>query len=183
MGLQTDASFAKLLAGLQAAGIEHLNLKTLKLRQSALGDASIHSIVSMCRGTLSRLDISFTGIRAPAMFPDGVDLPRLEKLCITSTDVPVFPFAMILYGLPKLKYLAIGALGVGRGSNVSIMNSSAMHLDDAGLIELTAALESLPDLEHVNLVGNIKLGASKGGKFGQAMALFISKVGRRCKVI
>ena len=79
--------------------------------------------------------------------------------------------------MTNLKILALGALGGGQGNSAQISNSSALTMNDDILREVTAILGGLNHLESTSLVGNAKL-TSKGG----ALADFVNRVGRRCKV-
>lgn len=168
---------SKLIAGLRQADVSTLNLKTLKLRHASIGDASIHELVHMCRHTLARLDVSFTGItmgNIKGQSPIYEDLGlSLEKLCLTSADVSRTSLLAALRAAPNLKYLALGNMGGGKGAN---------FLDNEVLMLILPVLETLDDLENVSFVGNIRLGASpRGGGSSDIVAEFISKVGRRCK--
>jgi hypothetical protein len=55
-----------------------------------------------------------------------------------------------------------------------------MTMTDDTLAGLTDILETFVDLENINLVGNTKLGLNTRGT--GALAKFIARVGRRCKV-
>lgn len=66
---------------------------------------------------------------------------------------------------------------------MSMGNTSAMTLDDYGLLELTDILANFERLESLSLVGNTKLGMT-GRTFNGARALrdFMGRVGRKLKV-
>ena len=99
---------------------------------------------------------------------------------MTSTSVSPEDLALILPLYPQLEILLLGALGINRGSQASISNTSAMTMDDAGLKAVTNALANIAYLEHVSLVGNAKLGVTF--KVNSALSDFVSRVGRKCRV-
>lgn len=119
---------------------------------------------------------------------------RLVKLALTSTQLYGPTIVAAVASLPHLRSLAIGALGGGQGSTVAIANTSAMTMTDETLRALTDALvnrdasasdgDSSVDagFEHINLVGNTKLGLTGRRGRDAALAYFVRKVGRRCKV-
>ncbi|KAI0361698.1 RNI-like protein [Trametes cingulata] len=157
-------------------GFQLLNLRSLKLRQTALSDAVLNPALAICPG-LERLDLSFTLVKRPIL-PTG---HMVEKLVLTSTKITSNDLLAMLTPLRKLKVLAIGAMGGGQGSSAAISNTSAMTLTDETLHSLTALLEQCPDIERVNLVGNTKLGFTGRRGPDAALARFVRKVGRRCK--
>ena len=156
-------------------------LRTLKLRQAPLSDAVIDPILTACPN-LERLDLSFTLVKHPIR-PAG---ERLEKLALTSTKVSGQVLVALVSGLPRLRNLAAGALGGGPGSTAAIANSSAMIMTDDILRAIADALIVGKDadvtFERVNLVGNNKLGLTGRRGPEAALAYFVRKVGRRCKV-
>jgi hypothetical protein len=176
--IQTDATFAKFLAGIDD-DFQLPCLRTLKIRQTSLTDASLNSIISFCPN-LKCLDLSFTPVRRPPPLLSASSIPALEKLSLTSTRVASSDLLAVVTLLPQLRTLSLGALGGGQGSSAAIGNSSAMTMNDETLYALTDRLESFHYLEDVNLVGNTKLGITASGD--GALLNFISRVGRKCKV-
>lgn len=174
---QTDATLPKLLVELPD-GFRLPDLRTLKLRQTSLSEASLGSILKICPA-LRRLDISFTLIRHPPQLLDSC-MSTLEKLCLTSTSILPSDLINVVSILPGLRVLAIGAMGVNRGSRASIGNTSAMTMTDVTLLSLTSVLEKFRHMEDISLVGNTKLGLALNEP--SAMSSFISRVGRNCKV-
>lgn len=126
---------------------------------------------------LERIDLSFTLLRR---LPENLNILPLEKLSLTSTFVPNKDLVALISGLPRLRILNIGALGVKAGTSSSITTSTAMTLTDDALRQLTDALKNCPLLENVNLVQNSKLGQTK--RSDSAIAYFIRCAGRRCQV-
>jgi hypothetical protein len=155
-------------------------LRTLKLRQTALSDPSVAAIVSAC-SNLERLDLSFTALHPTlkTALASLTPLPSLQKLVLTSTRVPGPVICDLLEQLPHLRILHLAAMGGGEATAARIGNSSAMTMGDELLWRITDILEDAPDLEVVNLVGNIKLGLTRKQS---ALAHFFARVGRRCKV-
>ena len=156
-----------------------VNLRVLKIRQTQLGDGSIKSLVDLCPN-LQSLDASFTLLKRPDSLLSPSHVLPLHKLSLTSTSVTPHDLALILPLYPQLDILLLGALGINRGSQASINNTSAMTMDDAGLRAVTNALADIAYLEHVSLVGNAKLGATS--KPDSALSDFVSRVGRKCRV-
>lgn len=155
------------------------SLRTLKLRQLSLSDSSVCALL-LLSPNLKRLDLAFTAVRRPGYLLATPSLP-LEKLSLTSTAVWGVDLLTIITISPSLKILALGALGGSQGTSAAIGNSSAMTMTDEVLRALTEILEKLANLEDISLVGNTKLGSvSKGNG---ALFDFISKVGRKCKVL
>jgi len=105
---------------------------------------------------------------------------RIEKLSLTSTAIGGVDVVALISSLPHLKSLALGALGGGQGSSVSIGNTSAMTMTDQMLESLTDVLKDLEQLEKISLVGNTKLGITS--RDDSALQYFIQRVGRKCKV-
>lgn len=160
-------------------GTKLISLRVLKIRQTQLGDASIKFLVDLCPN-LQSLDVSFTLLkRTDSLLSPSHVLP-LQKLSLTSTSIIAYDLAQILPLYPHLQILLLGALGISRGSQASIRNTSAMTMDDAGLRAVTNALADFAYLDHVNLVGNAKLGATT--KLNSALLDFVSRVGRKCRV-
>lgn len=148
----------------------------MKLRQLGLSESSIHSFL-VCCPNLTRLDISFTHVHRPPLLV--LAEARIEKLSLTSTAFSSVDVVALISGLPYLKSLALGALGGGQGSSVSIGNTSAMTMTDQTLESLTDVLKDFGQLEKISLVGNTKLGTTSRGS---AIEYFIRYVGRKCKV-
>ncbi|KAG6901846.1 hypothetical protein C0995_007232 [Termitomyces sp. Mi166 len=172
----TDTTLPKLLVDLPDE-FQLTDLRTLKLRQTSISEASLGSILKLCP-MLRRLDLSFTLIRHPPQLLDP-RMASLEKLCLTSTGVSPDGLINIISLLPGLRVLAIGAMGANRGSRASIGNTSAMTMTDVTLVSLTSVLEQFQHIEDISLVGNTKLGLTS--KDPSAMSIFIRRVGRKCK--
>ena len=150
------------------------NLRTLKLRQTFVTDVSVATFLILCPN-LRRLDLAFTGVQHPAPLLTKVDL---EKLSLTSTKITSTNLLKILAGMENLQTLALGALGRGGGSAVSVSNTTAMTMTDDTLRKLTNVLAQLSHLEHINLAGNTKLGTVSR----HSLREFVSTVGRNCRV-
>lgn len=150
------------------------SIRTLKLRQTSVSDASM-TIAMRLLPNLQRLDVSFTGVRRLALLPNSA---LLEKLSLTSTKVSSADLLKAIPVMTSLKTLAIGALGRGEGSAAAVSNSSAMTMTDETLRQLTTKLMALEHLENVNLAGNLKLGTVTHS----ALTSFVANVGRNCKV-
>jgi hypothetical protein len=160
-------------------GTKLVSLRVLKVRQTQLGDTSIKFLVDLCPN-LQSLDVSFTLLkRTDSLLSPSHVLP-LRKLSLTSTSIIPHDLAQILPLYPQLQILLLGALGSSRGSQASIRNTSAMTMDEAGLRAVTNALANFAHLDHVNLVGNAKLGVTN--KLDSALLDFVSRVGRKCRV-
>jgi hypothetical protein len=155
------------------------NMKTLKLRELGLTDGPLKYLISLFPN-LNRLDVSFTPIRRLSYLNLPILVPNLEKLSLTSTGVASSEMLTVISNLPQLRTISLGALGGGQASNATLGNSSAMTMTDDTLARLTDILETFVDLENINLVGNTKLGLNTRGT--GALAQFIARVGRRCKV-
>lgn len=153
-----------------------LQLKSLKTRHDNLSDASILPVLQHCQ-LLERIDLSFTLLRH---LPENLNALPIEKLSLTSTFVSSKDLVTFVAGLPRLRILNIGALGVKAGTSSSISSATAMTLTDDTLRQLTDALGNCPLLEAVNLVQNSKLGMTK--RSDSALSYFITHVGRRCQV-
>ncbi|KZT06901.1 uncharacterized protein LAESUDRAFT_652672 [Laetiporus sulphureus 93-53] len=174
----TDASFAKLWSALSThEGLCLTNIRTLKLRQTSLGEAALGPFLSICPN-LQRVDLSFTLVRYPSQLLAG---KPLEKLSLTSTKVTSNELVATLPLFPKLITLNIAALGGGQGSSAAISNTSAMNMTDQTLRDITNVLAGFTHIERVNLVGNSKLGIT--GRRDSAIAEFVRRVGRRCKML
>ncbi|KIL70648.1 hypothetical protein M378DRAFT_476159 [Amanita muscaria Koide BX008] len=175
----TDATFTKFLE-VVGQGNKLANLRTLKVRETQLGDASISALTNLCPN-LQRLDASFTSLTRAASLLSPDHIQPLEKLSLTSTSISPLELAQILPLFPQLRVLYLGALGISRGSQASILNTSAMTMDGAGLKAITNALVNSVHLEQVNLVGNSKLGTTT--RSDSALADFLGRVGRKCKML
>ncbi|KAH9944443.1 RNI-like protein [Epithele typhae] len=180
----TDTTVSKLWTALEVSGdLTFPNLRSLKLRQAPLTDTVLHPILAACPG-LQRLNLSFTNVKSLTV-SHGTNLPlspHLEKLVLTSTKISVLELPALIRRLPKLRTLAIGALGGGQGSSAAIANTSAMTLTDDALRELARAIAAhCPDIERVSLVGNTKLGLTGSRGPDAALSQFVRAVGRRCK--
>lgn len=174
---QTDANLAKLWRSLGISpddGFRLPNIRTLKLRQTSLTDASLTTMLTICP-KVQRLDLSFTGVRHP---PPLLANTTLEKLSLTSTQVSSADLLKIVSGMSHLKKLALGALGRGEGSAAVVFNTTALTFRDDALRRLTDDLAMVSHLESINLAGNLNLGSISRG----ALTNFITRVGRNCKV-
>lgn len=158
-------------------GFQLPNLRSLKLRQAPLSDSVLNPVFTICPN-LERLDLSFTLVKRPIL-PTG---HMLEKLVLTSTKISSADLLAMVAPLRRLRVLAIGAMGGSQGSSAAISNTSAMTLTDDTLRALTDVLAECPDIERVNLVGNTKLGFTGRRGPDAALAHFVRRVGRRCKV-
>lgn len=178
--IQTDATFAKLLAGLaQEPGMTLPHMKNLKFRQLGLSETSMYAFISLCPN-LSRLDVSFTRLRR--LPPSTLTaMYALEKLSLTSTALSSTEIVSVISALPNLRTLYLGALGSVQGSSASIGNISAMTMTDDTLTSLTDVMANFEHLEKFSLVGNTKLGLMSRHDEHGALADIIRRVGRKCK--
>jgi len=157
-------------------GFKLSKLQNLKLRLTAVSEQSVNFLISLCPN-LRRLDLSFTAVRRLSF---GPEIPPLEKLSLTSTQMASSDLFAVISLHPHLKILSVGALGGGQGSTPAVGNPSSMTLSDEMLSTLTDILEKFQQLENVSLVGNSKLGIFKRRE--SPLSDFIRRVGRRCKV-
>jgi len=174
---QTDAAFAQLRADLLSeSGFSLPALRTLKLRQTSLSDASVNTLVPLVPN-IRRVDVSFTDIRRPlSVSPDG--FASLEKLSVTSTSVSPDDLLSILSAAPRLHTLNIGALGGSHGKRSGYGRGvSTVTFTDVHLRSLTAILSQNTVIENINLVANTKLARDE-----EVIAEFILLVGRKLKV-
>lgn len=173
----TDATFARLLNRLSETNVVLNSLRNLKLRQLSLSDVSLQPFLARCPN-LKRLDVSFTHVRRS---PFGTNpIPTLEKLTLTSTNMPPMDIITLIAGLPHLQTLALGAIGGGGQRSFGTAGSlSAVVMTDEALAFLTDTLIALNDLDKVSLVGNAKLGLTS--RDNGALADFVRRVGRRLK--
>lgn len=144
-------------------------LKCLKLKQTGANDTTLSHLLPLAPA-LERLDVSFTGIRNLSWLGDPCIVPQLKKLCISGAPLRASHWTKLLE-LPNLETLAVGV--IGQNGSCSLM--------DSALERLTDVLASLPNLQNVNLVGNAKLGLTTRKGSG-ALADFVSRIGRKCKV-
>ncbi|KAI0348602.1 RNI-like protein [Trametopsis cervina] len=170
----TDATFLKLWAQWHLTGTQLPNLRTLKIRQTSITDASLSVALAVCPN-IRRLDISFTGVRHAG--PLTAD--TMEKLNLTSTKHATRDLFKVLNGMKNLKSLSIGALGRGEGTAAVVSNTNAMTLTDQDLTALTLVLQTRKSLESISIAGNTKLAAATG----IALTNFITNVGRYCKIL
>ncbi|KAI0094679.1 hypothetical protein BDY19DRAFT_913980 [Irpex rosettiformis] len=174
----TDANISKLWRALGVSANDDFrlpNIRTLKLRQTSVTDATLITFLTICPN-IRRLDLSFTGIRHP---PPLFANTSLEKLSLTSTQVSSSDVLKIVSGLTGLKKLSLGALGRGGGSATTVVNTTALTFRDDALRGLTNKLATFENLESINLAGNLNLGSITHG----ALFDFISRVGRKCKTL
>lgn len=178
--IQTDGTFAKLLAGLaQNSDMTLPHIKNLKFRQLGLSETSMYAFIARCPN-LTRLDVSFTRLHRPPP-STATFASALEKLSLTSTALSSTDIVSLISTLPNLRTLYLGALGSGQGSSASIGNISAMTMTDGTLTSLTNIMANFEYLEKFSLVGNTKLGlTSHHGEHG-TLADVIRRVGRKCK--
>ncbi|KAI0067707.1 RNI-like protein [Artomyces pyxidatus] len=167
----TDAAFAKLSGNISADGFSMPALRTLKLRQASLSDASFAGIFTVSPN-IRRLDLSFTKVRRILPFSLRF-FAELEKLSLTSTTILGEDLVSMISLSTRLETFAVGALGGGQGQASAIGNTTAMTMTDGLLNELTDVLASRQHLRSVNLVGNTKLKHS--------LPTFVRRVGRRLK--
>jgi hypothetical protein len=152
-----------------------LALRTLKLRQTSLTDASVNALIPLLPN-IRRVDISFTDVRRP--LATDVHLANLEKLSVTSTDVSPSDLVLVLSAAKRLRTLNIGALGGSHGKRSAYGGGvSTMTLTDDHLRALTSVLLQNTVIENISLVGNTKL-----ARDADVIAEFILLVGRRLKV-
>ncbi|KAH9968925.1 hypothetical protein BC827DRAFT_1121860 [Russula dissimulans] len=153
----TDKAFAHLRAQLLTEeGFFLPALRTLKLRQTLLSDASVNALISLVPN-ITRVDISFTDIRRPlSVSPDS--FANLEKLSVTSTSVSPDDLLFMLPAASQLRTLNIGALGGGHGKSSAYgRDVSATTFTDEYLRSLTAILSQNTVIENISLVANTKL--------------------------
>ncbi|KAH9982511.1 hypothetical protein BGW80DRAFT_1555627 [Lactifluus volemus] len=171
----TDPAFAQLRAELLTTeDFSFLALRTLKLRQTSLTDASVNALIPLLPN-IRRVDVSFTDIRRP--LATHIYLANLEKLSVTSTDVSPSDLMVALSAATRLRTLNIGALGGSHGKRSAYGGGvSTMTLTDNHLRALTSVLLQNTVIENVSLVGNAKL-----ARDADVVAEFILLVGRRLK--
>ena len=175
--LQTDAAFAQLRTELlKEEGFSLPALRTLKLRQTSLSDASVNTLILLLPN-VRRIDVSFTDIRRPlSVLP--ANFANLEKLCVTSTTVSPDDLISMLPAASRLHTLNIGALGGNHGKRSAYGRGiSTMSFMDNHLRSLTAALSQNTAIENISLVANTKLARDE-----EAISEFVLLVGRRLKV-
>ncbi|KAJ3553179.1 hypothetical protein NM688_g3753 [Phlebia brevispora] len=156
----TDATVNKLWFALgmtETSGFELPALRTLKLRQTYLTDATINVALSVSPN-IRRLDLSFTLVRHPPLL---INNTSLEKLSLTSTKVSSADLLKIVSGMTKLKTLVLGAMGRDAGSVAAVSNTTAMTMTDETLRKLTSLLAHCDDIENIlNLAGITSLRSS-----------------------
>jgi hypothetical protein len=151
-------------------------LRTFKLRETSLSDASVNALVPLVPN-IRRVDISFMNIRRPLSVSfDGFS--NLEKLSVTSTGVSPDDLLLVLPAASRLRTLNMGALGESHGKRSAYGRGvSTMSFTDDHLRSLTAILSQNTVIENINLVANKKLARDE-----EIIAEFILLVGRRLKV-
>jgi len=150
-------------------------LRTLKLRQTSLSDASINALISLVPN-LKRVDVSFTDIRRPLSAPLH-GFGNLEKLSVTSTSVSPDDLLSMLSAASQLRTLNMGALGGGHGKRSTFGRAiSTVTFTDNHLRSLTAILSQNTVIENISLVANTKVARDE-----EIIAEFILLVGRRLK--
>jgi len=172
----TDSAFAHLRDQLLAEeGFSLPALRTLKLRQTSLSDASVNTLIPLVPN-ITRVDISFTGIRRPlSVSPHS--FANLEKLSVTSTSVSPDDLLFVLPAASQLRTLNIGALGGSHGKGSAYgRDVSATTFTDEYLHSLTTILSQNTVIENISLVANTKLARDE-----EVIAEFILLVGRRLK--
>ncbi|KAG9087794.1 hypothetical protein FS749_002639 [Ceratobasidium sp. UAMH 11750] len=155
------------------------SLQTLKIRLTALSDADLAAFLPLCPN-LTTLDVSFTPIKH---VPADMAIPKLKKLNLTSTSIPTNELLNVLRELPTLEKLHLGALGEpapisSRGAGVG---TGAGTFTDGLLRSVTDALVRCPNLKHVHLMGNSKIGGA--GTRDRAVKYFVKRVGRKCEIL
>ncbi|KAI0257514.1 hypothetical protein BJV78DRAFT_1116630 [Lactifluus subvellereus] len=150
-------------------------LRTLKLRETSLSDASLSALAPLVPN-IRRVDLSFTDIRRPLLAtPDC--FANLEKLSLTSTSVSQDDLVSALSAASRLRTLNIGALGGCHGKRSAYGDGiSTMTFTDNHLRSLTTVLSRNTIIENISLVGNKKL-----ARDAEIIAEFILLVGRRLK--
>ncbi|VDB99839.1 unnamed protein product [Peniophora sp. CBMAI 1063] len=170
----TDALFTKLQNDLDMDTFRMTALHTLKLRQTALSDVSINAILACCP-SIRRLDLSFT--RVKTLSPASLEiLGSLEKLSLTSTEIPKNHLIRLLQRAQGLQTLNIGALGGDRGQSVGLGNASALTMTDDVLVAVNKAIG--PDVTTLNLVGNTKIGQRR-----QPIMTLLESIRGRIKIL
>ncbi|KAI9455849.1 hypothetical protein F5148DRAFT_1324597 [Russula earlei] len=172
----TDKTFAQLHTELLTERDFSLPaLRTLKLRQTSLSDASINALIPLAPN-VSRVDVSFTDIRRP-LVESLHSMANLEKLSVTSTSVSPDDLLSILPAASQLRTLNIGALGGSHGKKFAYGTGiSTMTFTDEYLRSLTAVLSQNSVIENISLVANTKLARDE-----EIIAEFVLMVGRRLK--
>ncbi|KAF8507065.1 hypothetical protein F5888DRAFT_1647422 [Russula emetica] len=172
----TDTTFAQLRANLLTEkGFTLPALRTLKLRQTSLSDASINALIPLVPN-LKRVDVSFTDIRRPLSVPPH-GFANIEKLSVTSTSVSPDDLLSMLADASQLRTLNIGALGGSYGKRSAFGRGvSTMTFTDIHLRTLTAILSQNTVIENISLVANTKVARDE-----EIIAEFILLVGRRLK--
>jgi hypothetical protein len=151
-------------------------LRTLKLRQTSLSEASVNALIPFVPN-ITRIDLSFTDIRCSLLAQHGC-LANLEKLSLTSTDVSPNDLVSALSAAKRLRTLNIGALGGSYGKRSAYGSGvSTLTLTDNHLRPMTSVLSQNAVIENVSLVANAKL-----ARDDEIIAEFIFLVGRRLKV-
>ncbi|GAA5892521.1 uncharacterized protein JCM6883_007386 [Sporobolomyces salmoneus] len=168
----TNASTAKMQIPLS-------NLRTLKLKNTAVTDAALGRLLALCSPTLSRLDVSYTQLKSLDIISSALHtLPtwNLEKL--VASGLPLTPASLESFFRPlserpddernRFKVMKLGS--------IPATSTKAPGLTDAVLKKLLPYWETFGGLEKVSLYGNIYL-----GKTSEPMYSFLAKIGSRCK--
>jgi hypothetical protein len=175
--LQTDTMFAQLCTNLLTEeGFSLPALRTLKLRQTSLSDASINALIPFVPN-LKRIDVSFTDLRRPLSVTSH-SFANIEKLSVTSTSVLPEDLLSMVSNALQLRTLNIGALGGSYGKRSGFGRGvSTTTFTDKHLHSLTVILSQNTTIENISLVANTKVARDE-----EIISEFILLVGRRLKV-
>ncbi|GAA5892302.1 hypothetical protein JCM5296_003230 [Sporobolomyces johnsonii] len=165
-----------------ALGWRHVplsHLRTLKLRQTDITDASLGRLLSLCATTLTHLDVSYSAVKSLDIVSSALHtLPswKLEKLVVSGlplTSASMEGFFKPLSERPDEERARFKILKIG---SIPASSTKAPGLTDAVLSRLMPYLVKLDGLESVSLFQNWGLGKAK-----EPMSTFIEVIGRRCR--
>ncbi|KAG9029343.1 hypothetical protein FRB95_005459 [Tulasnella sp. JGI-2019a] len=142
------------------------NIRSLKLRQTDINDASLLNLLSHTPN-LTTLDVSFTAVHGFASLNDLADWMHLQKISVTGCPLRSFVWLTEPTILSSLRTLNFGA--IGENGSVTLTDDLLEHVSE---LPYPAA-----NLENLSLVGNSKLGARRA-----PLHDFVSRIGRTCKV-
>ena len=126
-------------------------LRTLKLRQASLYlDLSLQPIIALCPN-LARLDISFTPVVHVSSLLKPV-LEKMQKLSLTSTQVPNADLLAVISELPAVNNVVTGSDSCPPGFQCNYgQHKSALTMNNDFLGHLTNILAGFRDLETISL--------------------------------
>ncbi|CEQ40592.1 SPOSA6832_02219, partial [Sporobolomyces salmonicolor] len=165
-----------------ALGWRHVplsHLRTLKLRQTDITDASLGRLLSLCATTLTHLDVSYSALKSLDIVSSALHtLPswKLEKLVVSGlplTSATMEGFFQPLSERPAEERARFKILKIG---SIPASSTKAPGLTDAVLSKLMPYLVKLEGLVSVSLFQNWGLGKAK-----EPMRTFIEVIGRRCR--